>query len=362
MFFIYAGFRKNNMRVIDFRSDTVTKPSPDMWKKLKSLENSDLGDDVEGEDPTVNELEQKAAKLVGKEDAIIATSGTQGNLMSLLSQTVPGDEILIEERSHIYKWEVGGAARIGGLMVRTFPSNKGNFIPSKLQPLIRHKDIHEPITSLICLENTHNDHGGIALPPSLFEETRTFANKNNLKIHLDGARIFNASVALNLPVSEFTKHVDSIQFCLSKGLACPIGSILAGSTEMINKARKYRKMLGGGMRQAGIIAAMPLIALESKWITRLAADQKNAFRLYEGLLDSGLQIKIQKPDTNILMVEFPENVLMPKIVDLLNKAGIKTHDTAQRIRFVTHYGLNEDDVDYSVDVILKTFKKFFSSL
>ena len=350
------------MRIIDFRSDTVTKPSPEMWEKLKSLENSNLGDDVEGEDPTVNELEQKAAKLVGKEAAIFATSGTQGNLMSLLSQTVPGDEILIEERSHIYKWEVGGAARIGGLMVRTFPSNKGNFVPSKLQPLIRHKDIHEPITSLICLENTHNYHGGVALPITLFKDTKFFATKNDLKIHLDGARIFNAAVALNQPVTEFTKYVDCVQFCLSKGLACPIGSILAGSTEMINRARKFRKMLGGGMRQAGIVAAMPLIALESKWIARLAEDHKNAFRLYEGLLDSGLQINIQKPDTNILMVEFPENVSMPKIVNLLYQKGIKTYNMGQRIRFVIHYGLNEDDVDYSVDVILKTFKKFFNSL
>ena len=350
------------MKIIDFRSDTVTKPSPDMWKKLKSLENSDLGDDVEGEDPTVNELEQKAAKLVGKESALLTTSGTQGNLIALLSQTVPGDEILVEERSHIYKWEVGGAARIGGLMVRTFPSNKGSFIPSKLQPLIRHQDIHEPITSLICLENTHNDHGGIVLPIDLFKDTKSFATKNDLKIHLDGARIFNAAVALNQPVIEFTKYVDSVQFCLSKGLSCPIGSILAGSTELITKARKYRKMLGGGMRQAGIVAAMPLIALESNWIARLAEDQKNANILYEGLLDSGLQINIQKPDTNILMVEFPENVLMRKIVDLLNKSGIKTHDTGQRIRFVTHYGLNEDDVDYGIEVILKTFKKFFDSL
>ncbi|QEE15223.1 low specificity L-threonine aldolase [Promethearchaeum syntrophicum] len=349
------------MRIIDFRSDTVTKPSPEMWNKLKTLDNSNLGDDVEGEDPTVNELERKAAKLVGKEAAILASSGTQGNLISLLSQTSPGDEILIEERSHIYKWEVGGAARLGGLMVRTFPSNKGSFIPSKLQPLIRHKDIHEPVTSLICLENTHNDHGGIALPISLFKETESFANKNNLKIHLDGARIFNAAVALNQPVTEFTKFVDSVQFCLSKGLSCPIGSILAGSSEMINKARKFRKMVGGGMRQAGIIAAMPLVALESKWIARLAEDQKNAFRLYEGLLDSGLKINVQKPDTNILMVGFPENAPMSKIIELLNNDGIKTHDTDQRIRFVTHYGLNEDDVDYSIEIILKTFKKFFDS-
>ena len=350
------------MRIVDFRSDTVTKPSPNMWKKLKALENSDLGDDVEGEDPTVNELERKAAKLVGKESALLTTSGTQANLISLLSQTIPGDEILVEERCHIYKWEVGGAARIGGLMVRTFPSNKGSFIPSKLQPLIRHKDIHEPITSLICLENTHNDHGGIALPISLFKDTESFARKNELKIHLDGARIFNAAVALNQPVTEFTKYVDSVQFCLSKGLSCPIGSILAGSSEMINRARKFRKMVGGGMRQAGIIAAMPLIALESKWISRLAEDQKNAFRLYEGLLDSGFQINIQKPDTNILMVEFPENISMTKIVDLLYNAGIKAYDTGQRIRFVTHYGLNEDDIDYSVEVILNTFKKFFDSL
>ena len=349
------------MRIVDFRSDTVTKPSPNMWKKLKSLENSDLGDDVEEEDPTVNELEHKAAKLFGKEAALLVTSGTQGNLIALLSQTEPGDEILIEERCHIYKWEVGGAARLGGLMVRPFSSNKGNFNPNKLQPLIRHKDIHEPATTLICLENTHNDHGGIALSPDLFKATRSFAIKNDLKIHLDGARIFNAAVALNQPVTEFTKYVDSIQFCLSKGLACPVGSILAGSSEMIKRARKFRKMLGGGMRQAGIIAAMPLVALESEWIARLADDHKNAYRFYEGLKKTNLPIRVQKPDTNIIMVEFPENVFMPKIVDLLNDSGIKTFDTGQRIRFVTHFGINEDDIDYSVDLVRKVFENFFKS-
>jgi threonine aldolase len=206
------------MKIVDLRSDTVTKPSPEMWEFVKSMGNSQLGDDVMGEDPTVNELEEKAAKVIGKEAALIVTSGTQGNLVSLLSQSKPGDEILLEELSHIYGNEVGSAARIGGLMIRTFPSDRG--VPSfeQLQTLIRDKeDIHKPPTTLLCTENTHNYHGGAIVGVDSLKSMRDFIDKNELKFHLDGARIFNAAVGLNVPVTEFTKHVDSVMFCLSKG-------------------------------------------------------------------------------------------------------------------------------------------------
>ena len=192
------------MRVVDLRSDTVTKPSPEMWNAIQSMDNSKLGDDVEKEDPTVNKLEEIAAKLVGKPKALLVTSGTQGNLTSLLSQTHPGEEILLEERCHIYKWEVGGLSRIGGLLPRPFSSHKGVFNPEDLE-INCELDDHHFNTGLISLENTHNYHGGIALKPDLFHATRKFADNHNLKFHLDGARIFNACISQNIPVTEFTQ-------------------------------------------------------------------------------------------------------------------------------------------------------------
>lgn len=340
------------MRIIDYRSDTVTKPSPEMWENLKLMDNSKLGDDVARDDPTVLELEAKAAKVVGKEAALFVTSGTQGNLISLLAQTNPGDEILVDEQSHIYKWEVGGAARIGGLMVRTFSSDKGMVKPQDLQPIIRPRDdIHQPFTSMICLENTQNYYGGIALPPSLFKDTRNFADQNNLKFHVDGARIFNAAVARDIDVTEYTQHVDSVQYCLSKGLSCPIGSIIAGTQEFIDSAIKWRKMLGGGWRQAGIIASFGIMALEPEWINRLNQDNQLAQNLGKLLTDSDLNLEIPKPDTNILMVGVPEKLNLEKIINLLKDNGIKAYTMGNRIRIVTHSGISQDDIEYSAEVI-----------
>jgi len=347
------------MKIVDLRSDTVTKPSPEMWEYVKSMGNSRLGDDVMGEDPTVNELEEKAARLIGKEAALFVTSGSQGNLVSLLSQTKPGDEILLEELSHIYGHEVGSAARIGGLMIRTYPSNKG--VPSfeYLQSLIRDKeDIHEPPSSLLCTENTHNYHGGAIIKTDVITRMKEFASNNDLKFHLDGARIFNAAIGLNLPVTEFTKHADSVMFCLSKGLSCPVGSIVASSKETISKARKFRKMLGGGMRQAGIIAAFGIMALEPKWIKRLGEDHKNARRLAQGLKSFNLPIKVHPTETNIVIVELLEKAKILKIVNQLNTVGILAFNISkQKLRFVTHYGISVDDIDFSVEKIELILKK-----
>lgn len=348
------------MKIIDLRSDTVTKPSPEMWEYIKSMGNSRLGDDVMGEDPTVNELEEKAAKIIGKKAALLVTSGTQGNLVSFLSQTKPGDEILLEELSHIFLNEVGSAARIGGLMIRTYPSVRG--VPSfdYIQSLIRDKEeIHEPPSTLLCAENTHNYHGGAIVELDVLKKMRDFTDKNELKFHLDGARIFNAAIGLNVPVSEITKHADSVMFCLSKGLSCPVGSIVAGTKEFISKARRFRKMVGGGMRQAGIIAAFGLIALEPKWINRLAEDHKNAKMLSQGLENLKLRIKVHPTDTNIVIIEMLEKVKILKIITALNKAGILAFNISkEKIRFVTHYGINKDDIDYSIEqigLILKIF-------
>ncbi|MFX1376584.1 MAG: threonine aldolase family protein [Promethearchaeota archaeon] len=341
------------MRIVDFRSDTITKPSPEMWKAVKSLDNSKLGDDVLGEDPTVNKLEEKAAKIVGKDAALLVTSGTQGNLVSLLSQTSPGNEILLEEQSHTFIREFESVSRIGGLMIRTYSSNKG--VPSikQLQDLIRNnKDIHEPTSKLISVENTHNFHGGVILKPEILKGLHDFARKNGLKFHLDGARIFNAAVGLNIPVTEFTKHVDSVMFCLSKGLSCPVGSIVAGSEEFISNARNFRKIVGGGMRQAGIIASFGLEALKPNWIKRLEEDHKNAKLLVEGLKNFDLPMKIPDPDTNIIIAEFHNKIRIMRIIRELEKEGILAFSISkEKIRFVTHYGIQEDDIQYSIEKI-----------
>jgi threonine aldolase len=350
--------KKNN--VVDLRSDTITKPSPEMWEALKSMENSRLGDDVFREDPTVNELEEKAAKITGKEGALLVTSGTQGNLISLLSSTLPGDEILVESKSHIFFFEVGGAARIGGLTSRTYSSNKGMASLDNLQSLIRPRnDDHQPWTTLICVENSHNKHGGTVLTSNYLQDINKFSRSHDMKIHMDGARIFNAAIALKLPVTELSKHVDSMMFCLSKGLSCPIGSLVVGSQTFIEKARKFRKMVGGGMRQAGIIAIFGLMALQDKWLKRLEEDHKNAKRLAEGLSEAGL--KTQVPETNIVLLECPNGAPINKIIANLSDEGVLTFSTENKLRLVTHYGVTKEDIDFSIDKIVPIMKQFYST-
>jgi len=348
------------LRIVDLRSDTVTKPSPEMWEALKSLDNSKLGDDVEGEDPTVNELEEKAAKVVGKEAALLVTSGTQGNLVSLLSQTNPGDEIMVEKLSHIYGHEVGSTARLGGLMICTFSSDNGVPNLADLQDMIRDReDIHQPPTTLISQENTHNYHGGVIIHPYDLQKMKKFAEMNKLKFHMDGARIFNAAVGLNVPVTEFTKNVDSLMFCLSKGLSCPVGSIIAGTSEFISIAKRYRKMLGGGMRQAGIIAIFGLIALEPKWIRRLEEDHKYAKLLTENIKNFNLPVTINTPDTNIVVLKLMKKVSISQIITELGKEGVLAFNISKdKIRFVTHYGIDEEDIEYACKIIGKVITKF----
>ncbi|MHA2245649.1 MAG: threonine aldolase family protein [Candidatus Hodarchaeales archaeon] len=349
-------------KIVDLRSDTVTKPSPEMWEALQTLDDHKIGDDVFREDPTVNELEDTAAKITGKESALLVSSGTQGNLISLLCSTYPGDEILVEELSHILFYEVGSAARVGGLTPRPYFSDKGiASLDDDLQPLIRPRDDdHQPWTTLLCVENTHNNHGGTVLSPTYLKDLKDFAQKNdNLKIHMDGARIFNAAVSMKLPVTDFTTHVDSMTFCLSKGLSCPVGSIVVGSQEFIDKARKFRKMLGGGMRQAGIIAVLGLVALEDKWIKRLEEDHVNAKRLANGLQESSLPIQVGNPETNILMVECPITTQMVKLVDTLTDNGILTLSKKNKLRLVTHFGISTEDIDFSIEQIISVMKQFF---
>ncbi len=350
------------MKSIDLRSDTLTKPSPEMWETLRGLDNSKIGDDVYHEDPTVKKLESKAAKKVGKQAALYVATGTMGNLISTLAQTSSGQEVMYEEMSHMAIEEVGGPARISQVVVKMFPSTNG--IPN-LDYLERRvfdgTDIHQARTSFIALENTHNYHGGKIIPPSIFRKTREFVNRHNMKFHVDGARIFNAAIGSAVPVTRFTQHVDSVMFCLSKGLSCPIGSIIAGTSEFIKRARKFRKMVGGGWRQAGIMASMGIVALEDKWIRRLEEDHKNAKILAKGISSLDLDIDVVEPDTNILVIKMPEQIQEKELVGIMEKNGLLSLNIYPKaIRFVTHYGITKEDIERAIEIIKKSIKSLKS--
>jgi threonine aldolase len=341
---------------IDLRSDTVTKPTPEMWEALRGLDNSMLGDDVFQEDPTVNELEFKAAELMNKEAGLLVTSGTQGNLVSLLSTTSPGEEILVEAQSHIFLNEVGSAARFGGLTSRTFHTERGNPEIYQLQQLIRSKtDIHQPWTTLLCIENTHNYHGGSVVTPQEIGKLSSFCTKNDLQFHMDGARIFNAVVASESHLVDYTNHVDTMMFCLAKGMSCPVGSLVVGSQKFIDKARKFRKMLGGGMRQAGVIAIMGLIAFEQNWKQQIKDDHINAKVIAHELTKEHSELKIIEPESNIIMVYCPDEISLPAITNDLEKENILILDLDNKLRIVTHYGISKEDVERSIESMIEVF-------
>ncbi|MBD3192347.1 MAG: low-specificity L-threonine aldolase [Candidatus Heimdallarchaeota archaeon] len=335
------------MKKIDFRSDTVTMPSEEMMEAINSAE---LGDDVYGEDPTVNELEEKAAKMLGKEAGLLVCSGTMGNLCGTITQTNHGDEIVLVENAHIFLYEVAGAAVIGGLQLKTVRGIDNYLIsPEILESAIRADNIHCPKTSLVCIENTHNVSGGKIWTKQQTDALIAKAKEYDLKVHIDGARIFNAAVALDLSVSELTKEADSITFCLSKGLACPIGSLIVGNHAFIEKARRTRKMLGGGMRQAGIIAAPGLVALDSM-VDRLAEDHQNAQSLARGLAEID-GISIQDCPTNILYIDLSglgiSGAQLSK--DLASFNIITRSWKGPIVRLVTHYGIEREDIDFTIE-------------
>jgi len=326
---------------LDFRSDTVTKPTKEM---RDAAANADVGDDVYGEDATVNTLENISAEMFNKESALFVTSGTQGNAVAVLAHTQRGDEIILESRSHIYGGEVGGLAVLGSLMARTVYGERGWMKPEDLEAAIRPDNIHLPHTSLICVENTHNASGGTPLTPKQVHDNWEVAKNNNLGLHIDGARIFNASIALGVDVKEFSKYADTIMICLSKGLAAPIGSIVVGSNELIEKAKKYRKMLGGGMRQAGIIAAPGIIAL-TKMTSRLAEDHENAKKLSKGLEELGIKI-LYPVETNMVYIDFSTIGWTPEDwLQKCNKLGWKTNAREGNTRLCTHYGIEQQDIE-----------------
>lgn len=343
------------MKIIDFRSDTITKPTEEMRKAMYLAE---VGDDVYEEDPTVKRLEELGANLVGKEEALFVPSGTMGNQLALLAHTERGQEIILEEESHIFMFEVGALAFISGLQSRTIKGKKGIMSSLEIERAIRTNNIHFPRTGLICLENTHNMAGGVITPIETMKEIYEIGFNYKIPIHLDGARIFNAAIGLGVDVKEITKYSDSVMFCLSKGLCAPIGSLLAGNKEFIKKARKYRKMLGGGMRQAGVIAAAGIVALE-KMIDRLEEDHYNNRLLAEKLINiKGIRIDMDTVQTNILMVDIVnENYNADTVINLLKENGIYASKISDyRVRFVTHMYISKEDVLYTAKVMKDIFE------
>jgi len=304
--------------------------------------SASIGDDVYSEDPTANRLEELAAEMFGMEAGLFVTSGTMGNAVAILAHTNRGDEIIIEESSHIYVNEVGGLAVLGSLMARTVKGDRGWIRPEDIHRSVRRDNIHYPPTSLLCVENTHNSAGGIPLTLEQMKADWDAAKEHNLSVHLDGARVFNAAVALGVEVKEIAQHTDSVQFCLSKGLAAPIGSMVVGSKDFIKKARKYRKMLGGGMRQVGVIAAPGIIAL-TEMVDRLSEDHENAKILGEGLQKLG--VKLQFPvETNMVYIDLTDLGWERDRWGIeCAKIGWKSN-SGNKIRLCTHYGIEKEDI------------------
>ena len=310
------------MKTIDLRSDTVTHSTEAM---RSAMAEAVVGDDVFQEDPTVNDLETLAAEKSGKPAALFVPSGTMGNLISLLAHCDRGDEVILGDRSHIFLNEVGGISALGGIHPHIIPNSAdGTLALDKLQKAVRHADLHYPPSRLICLENTHNYCHGSPLTPEYMREVSLFANAHFLKIHLDGARIFNAAVALNIDVSNLVHDVDSVMFCLSKGLSAPVGSLVCGAEEFIRKARKLRKMVGGGMRQAGHLAAAGIVALENQ-VDHLKTDHQLAQKLAKGLTGvHGIELNLELVKTNILFFQLNHPKVAPEVfLDHLESKDIK---------------------------------------
>jgi threonine aldolase len=334
---------------IDLRSDTVTQPTKAM---RKAMANAEVGDDVFGEDPTVNKLQTMAAEKMGKEAGLFVPTGTMGNLAAILAHCGRGDEVILGNKAHTFLYEAGGISALGGVHSCQLPNQAdGTLVLEDIQAAIRSKDAHQPTSRLVCLENTHNRCGGVALTAEYTQAAGELAHKNGLLLHLDGARIFNAAVEQGVPACELAQPADSVTFCLSKGLCAPVGSVLCGSVEFISKAHRIRKQLGGGMRQAGILAAAGIVALESM-VDRLAEDHKRALYLARGLaflpwlvMDAGT------PQTNMIFMNINDRypIEAKQVAGELEKQGIKVGVVGKkRFRLVTHYWIDDRGADKAI--------------
>jgi threonine aldolase len=336
--------------IINLMSDTVTHPTQEMRKAMYEAE---VGDDVQKMDPTVIKLQEMAAKMVGMEDALFVPSGTMGNLIALMTHCRAGMEIYLESTSHINLMEGGGVARVAGLMPYPIKGEYGIINPDDLKMAIRKYDIHHPTPGIIVIENTHNAGGGVPHPIDYLKAYRQIADEHFIKFHMDGARVFNAATALDVDVTAITRHVDSVMFCLSKGLSAPVGSMLCGTKEFIKDALKVRKMLGGGMRQVGVLAAAGLLSL-NEMTSRLADDHKTARKLAEGLNEiNGINIDLKAVQSNIIFLKFDPKSEKHAVhfgAELKEKHGILCGvKSPGLIRMITHRQISDADVDYVLD-------------
>jgi threonine aldolase len=347
--------------IVDFRSDTLTLPTPQM---REAMARAEVGDDVWEEDPTVKRLEAMAAERLGKAAGLFVSSGTMGNLISVVSQAQAGQEVILDLDSHIFNNEVAGAAIIGSLQMRPVKTERGFLTPDQVREALRPANIHIPTTGLVCVENTHNRHGGTCCTPEAIDAVAAVAHDAAVPVHMDGARLFNAAVALKRPARDFVRNVDSVTFCVSKGLAAPVGSVICGSAEFIGKARRVRKMLGGGMRQAGIIAAAGIVALETM-VDRLAEDHANARALAEGLAKlPALTIDLASVQTNIVIFQVKRGnqaasaAATAELVAGCGARKVKIHAIGpDSIRCVTHKDIDAEDIGRTLDAFAEITRK-----
>jgi threonine aldolase len=344
------------MDFIDLRSDTVTHPTPEM---RDAMAKAVVGDDVFGDDPTVNRLQETAAALTGKAAALFVASGTMGNLAGILAHCQRGDEVILGNQAHTFMYEAGGISALGGVHSCQLANQPdGSLLLEDIEAAIRPADVHHPITRLIALENTHNRCGGTYQGVEYVRQVYELAHAHGLKVHLDGARLFNATVAMGIRAGDLTRYVDSVTFCLSKALCAPVGSVLCGDEEFIAKARRVRKQLGGGMRQAGVLAAAGIVALETM-VDRLAEDHVRARKLADGLRPiNGVTLAPAEPATNMVFFNLSKD--MPDVGDIereMKKRGVLTHGSGpRRFRVVTHYWIDDSGVDKAVAAFREVLK------
>ena len=347
--------------IVDLRSDTLTLPTPEM---RDAMARAEVGDDVWEEDPTVKRFEALAAERLGKAAGLFVTSGTMGNLISVVSQAQAGQEVILDLDSHIFNNEVSGAAVIGSLQMRPVQTARGFLTPDQVRDALRPANIHIPTTGLVCVENTHNRHGGTCCTPEEIDAVAAVAHAAAVPVHMDGARLFNAAIALKRPARDFVRNVDSVTFCVSKGLAAPVGSVICGSAELIDKARRVRKMLGGGMRQAGVIAAAGIVALE-KMVDRLAEDHTNARALAEGLAKlPGLSVDLASVQTNIVIFRVERGdaaasaAATSELVAGCGARKVKIHAIGPTtIRCVTHKDIDAEDIKRTLDAFAEITRR-----